>query len=236
MDLTAREVHEKKFHDGWRGYNQSEVDDFLDRIAEALDAATRENEDLKRRVAELDQAMAASREKEEMLSKTLITAQRAAEEAIANAKARAEELISEADAHVQRSESTARERLQNAEAEAKRKSDEWEGESTARRRDLDERIEKLRLLEGDIRQRLKMFLEQQLRAVEALTQPEGVRQPAPQARPAVQRPQAAQPSPAPREPSKPSDGDERRPTTVDVTDEETAPHRRMRDLFNRQQG
>jgi cell division initiation protein len=236
MDLTAREVHEKKFHDGWRGYNQSEVDDFLDRVAEALDAAVRENEDLKRRVAELDQAMAASREKEEMLSKTLITAQRAAEEAIANAKARAEELISEADAHVQRSNSDARERLQQAESEAKRKNEEWESESSARRRDLDERIEKLRLLEGDIRQRLKMFLEQQLRAVEALTQGNAGSHRAPQARPAVQRPQPATPGAGPAEPPAPSETSEGRPAAVDVTDEATAPHRRMRDLFNRQQG
>ena len=239
MELTARDVHEKKFHDGWRGYNQSEVDEFLDRVAEALDSIGRENEDLKRRVAELDQAMAASRDTEEMLKKTLITAQRAAEEAIANAKAKAEELISEADAHVQRSDAEARERLAKADSEARQKSADWERESAARRRDLDERIEKLRLLEGDIRQRLKMFLEQQLRAVEALSQGDTSRHSAPQARPAAQRPQSAGPTPPAAAPAEHEEA--RVPTAVEATadapGEEPASHRRgVRDLFNRQQG
>lgn len=238
MELTAREVQEKKFRDAWRGYSQRDVDEFLDRVAEALDAAARENEDLQRRVSELDQAMAASRDTEEMLKKTLITAQRAAEEAIANAKAHAEELISEADAHVERANTEARELLQQADAEARRKNDEWERQSAARRRDLDERIEKLRLLEGDIRLRLTMFLEQQLKAVEALTQGDPSRQPAPQARPAAQRPQAAGPQNGPDEEvavvGHPAD--DGAPATVDVTEEEVAPSRRMRDLFNRQQG
>jgi cell division initiation protein len=243
MDLTSREVHEKQFHDAWRGYNQSEVDDFLDRIAEALERATRENEDLKARVAELDQAMAASRDTEEMLKKTLLTAQRAAEEAIANAKAKAEELISEADAHVQRSEKEARERLSQADAEARRKSAEWERESSARRRDLDERIEKLRLIESDIRQRLKAFLDQQLRAVEALSPGDPSKQPPPQARPAAQRPQPAQsragpgqPAPAPAaQPAETAPAQSAAETAEDDSAEQTAPHRRgVRDLFRHQ--
>jgi cell division initiation protein len=242
MDLTARDVHEKKFHDAWRGYNQSEVDEFLDRIAEALDGSLRENDDLKRRVAELDQAMAASRDTEEMLKKTLITAQRAAEEAIANAKAKAEELISEADAHVQRSDAEARERLAKADAEARQKNADWERESSARRHDLDDRIEKLRLLEGDIRQRLKMFLEQQLRAVEALTQGDTSKFPTPQARPAAGRPPATQPAAEPRPAGTPAPAEAGRGAPVvdaggEAPEEEHATHRRgVRDLFNRQQG
>jgi cell division initiation protein len=243
MDLTSREVHEKQFHDAWRGYNQSEVDDFLDRIAEALERATRENEDLKARVAELDQAMAASRDTEEMLKKTLLTAQRAAEEAIANAKAKAEELISEADAHVQRSEKEARERLSQADAEARRKSAEWERESSARRRDLDERIEKLRLIESDIRQRLKAFLDQQMRAVEALSPGDPSKQPTPQARPAAQPPQPAQaragpgqPAPTPAaQPAETAPAQSAAETAEDDSAEQTAPHRRgVRDLFRHQ--
>ena len=37
MDVSARNIHEKQFHDAWRGYSQEEVDDFLDRVAETLD-------------------------------------------------------------------------------------------------------------------------------------------------------------------------------------------------------
>lgn len=54
MDLTPRSIQEKQFHDQWRGYNQAEVDDFLDRVAETLDRVQRENQDLRDRIQELD--------------------------------------------------------------------------------------------------------------------------------------------------------------------------------------
>lgn len=192
MELSARNIQEKQFHDQWRGYNQAEVDDFLDRVAETVDRLSRENADLHSRIAELDQAVAASRDTEEMLKKTLVTAQRAAEEAIAKAKAKAEELVNEAEQRVRRTESEATERMTAIEADARRKASEADTEarrklteaegsarrmladaerdSGARRRELEEHISKLRSYESDIKQRLRAFLEQQNRALETLTE------------------------------------------------------------------
>jgi cell division initiation protein len=184
MELSAKEINEKQFHDAWRGYNQAEVDDFLDRVAEAIDRLQRENGDLKQRIAELDQAVAASRDTEEMLKKTLVTAQRAAEEAIANAKSKAEEIITQAEERVHRTETEARERIVNAENESRRKAGEVERDLTARKRELDERIGKLHSFETDIKKRLKTFLEQQLRALDSLTEVESPRVAPPPARPA----------------------------------------------------
>ena len=185
MELTAREIHEKQFHDAWRGYNQAEVDDFLDRVAEALDRLHRENTDLKQRITELDQAVAASRDTEEMLKKTLVTAQRAAEEAIANAKTKAEEIITQAEERVRRTETEGRERIVHAENESRRKAAEAERDLTVRKRELDERIDKLRLFETDIKKRLTTFLEQQLRALDALTEVESPKFTPPAARPSA---------------------------------------------------
>jgi cell division initiation protein len=192
MDLTPRSIQEKQFHDQWRGYNQAEVDDFLDRVAETLDRVQRENEDLRDRIRELDQAMAASRDTEEMLKKTLVTAQRAAEEAIAKAKTKAEELVAEAEARVHQTETAARERISTADEESRRKRSEAETEarrklteaeetakrmvadverdSSARRRQLDEHIQKLQTFESDIKRRLRTFLDQQTNALDALTE------------------------------------------------------------------
>jgi cell division initiation protein len=164
MELSARNIQEKQFHDQWRGYNQAEVDDFLDRVAETVDRLNRENNDLRTRIAELDQAVAASRDTEEMLKKTLVTAQRAAEEAIAKAKAKAEELVNDAEQRVRQTESEAKERMSTAEADAHRKASEADAEarrklteaessarrmladaqrdSEARRRELEEHISK----------------------------------------------------------------------------------------------
>jgi cell division initiation protein len=168
MDLTARDIHEKEFHDAWRGYNQEEVDDFLDRIAEVLDRIQHENQTLQARVKELDQAVSASRDTEEMLKKTLVSAQQAAEEAIATAKAKASDLITEAEERARRSIEEATERVQTAEAEARRKTLEAEREHQVRRAELDANIARLQALENELKGRIKGFLDQQAEALQGL--------------------------------------------------------------------
>lgn len=157
MDLSAREIHEKQFHDAWRGYNQEEVDDFLDRVAASLERLQRENTTLMKRINDLDQAVAASRDTEEMLKKTLVTAQRAAEEAIATAKAKADQLLGEAE-----------EGSRRAREEAERRKAELEQQHAARRRELDLEIDRLKAFESELRQKLKAFLDHQQRALDGL--------------------------------------------------------------------
>ena len=185
MDLTARDVQEKQFHDAWRGYDQEEVDDFLDRVAEALDRVGRENASLRQRIGELDQAVAASRNTEEMLKKTLVSAQRAAEEAIATAKAKAEQLITEAE-----------ERSRRAADESNRRSAEVEREHASKRRDMDESLTRLKAFEGELKLRLKTFLDQQLRALDQLESRSNLRTAPPQQpQQRVDTPVAAKPPP-----------------------------------------
>jgi cell division initiation protein len=148
MELSARAIQEKRFHDAWRGYNQAEVDEFLDLVAESFDRAQREIQSLGERIRMLDLEIQERRESEEMLKRTLMTAQRAAEDAIARAKAKAQELMAEADA-----------RVKKAEAEARDRSKEMEG-----------RIDGLRQFERDAKARLKLFFQQQLKALDALTE------------------------------------------------------------------
>jgi cell division initiation protein len=195
MDLSARDVNEKQFHDAWRGYNQEEVDDFLDRVAETIDHLRRENDDLRARVRELDQAVAGSRDTEEMLKKTLVTAQHAAEEAVATAKARAEELIAEADERVRSADQEINERVSAAEADSRRKILEAERDLTRRRRELDERVSGLTRFESELKYRLKTFLEQQLGALDTLTEQEPP-SPEPEVAPAAPPSRETQPRPA----------------------------------------
>ena len=166
MDLTARDIHEKQFHDAWRGYNQEEVDDFLDRLAEVLDRIQRENQTLQARVKELDSAVSATRDTEEMLKKTLVSAQQAAEEAIGTAKEKAGELIGEAEERAQKSIEEATDRVKVAEAEARKKTLEAEREHLQRRKELDANIEKLQAVENELKARIKGVLEQQSKVLE----------------------------------------------------------------------
>ncbi len=168
MDLTARHIHEKQFHDAWRGYNQEEVDDFLDRVADQMGRLERENDSLQVRLRELDQAMEASRSTEDMLKKTLVTAQQAAEEAISTAKRKAEALVAEAETRAQRANDELKHRVATAEEEVRRKTAEAERQQLARRRETQQSIERLEAFEVEIKRRLKAFLEQQSNALETL--------------------------------------------------------------------
>jgi cell division initiation protein len=168
MEISAREIHEKQFHDAWRGYSQEEVDDFLDRVAESVDRLFRENVALHQRVKDLDQTVATGRETEDMLKKTLVTAQKAAEEAIAAARAKAEQLISEAEQRVAKANEEARVRMSSLEEDLRRKTLEADREHASHKRDLDTQIERLRAFEIELKQRLKTFLEQQLRSLDTL--------------------------------------------------------------------
>jgi cell division initiation protein len=251
MDLTAADIHEQQFHDAWRGYNQEEVDDFLDRVAEILDAVQRENAAMGERVQELEQAVATSREAEEMLKTTLVAAQQAAEQAMAKAKAKAEMMVKEAEARAKRATEEARERRASAEADIRRKRQEADRDHQARRKDLDASVEQLRAFESELKQRLKAYLEQQLRALEQLTEghPPAVRAavaqrraPAPPIRVSDQRrAEGARPTDAPRgrpetgEPPRPQDEGEGGPKAeVVLPDEaEATPRRSVRSLFLR---
>ena len=172
MEIGADDIQEQRFHDAWRGYNQEEVDDFLDRVAEVLEHTQRENVALNKRVGELEQAVATSRETEEMLKTTLISAQQAAEEAKAKARAQAEMMVKEAEAHARKTTEEARERKASSEADIRRRVQDTEREHQARRRELDASIDRLRAFETELKQRLKTFLTQQAKALDTLTEKE----------------------------------------------------------------
>ncbi|CAN5612282.1 cell division protein DivIVA [soil metagenome] len=172
MELGADDIQEQRFHDAWRGYNQEEVDDFLDRVAEVLEHSQRENVALNKRVGELEQAVATSRETEEMLKTTLVSAQQAAEEAKAKARAQAEMMVKEAEAHARRTTEESRERKASSEADIRRRIQDTEREHQARRRELDASIDRLREFETELKQRLKTFLTQQAKALDTLTEKE----------------------------------------------------------------
>jgi cell division initiation protein len=168
MEVTAREIHDKEFHDAWRGYNQEEVDDFLDKIAETLDRLQRENIALQRRMNELDQTVSSSRTTEDMLKQTLVSAQQAAEEAIGKAKAKAEQLLSEAEERARRADQEMAAKLADAEADIARRIGEDDRRHELHRQELDASIERLKTYETDLKSRLQGFLEGQLKTLATL--------------------------------------------------------------------
>ena len=169
--ITAREINEKQFHDAWRGYNQEEVDDFLDRVAEAIALLQRENDALRERVAELDEKVETAKTSEEMLKKTLESAQVAAQEAITTARSKADEIVKDAEERAQRARDELRTRVETAEEEVRKRTQEIEREQESRRREIQESVDRLQAYEGELKRKLHAFLQQQSAALDILEAP-----------------------------------------------------------------
>src|SRR5687768_6933513 len=62
MPLSPQEIVRKEFREALRGYNQADVDLFLDEVVEEVTALTEENQRMKVRIAALQQEVARARE------------------------------------------------------------------------------------------------------------------------------------------------------------------------------
>ncbi len=158
MPLTPEDVRTKEFRNSFRGYNEEEVDAFLDEVEAELARLLSENSELAERAtsapaaAPAPAAMPPMGETEEMLRRTLLIAQRTADETIAEAKSEADKMVADARMHAQQMVSQAQ---QQANSQI--------GDLENRRRSLEAHIEGLRAFEREYRTRLKAYLETQLR-------------------------------------------------------------------------
>ena len=81
--LTPLDIQNKNFKHSIRGYNEEQVDDFLDEIANEMERLNREKEQLKADMARLKKDNEQYHALEDNLKQTLIIAQRSAEEVMA---------------------------------------------------------------------------------------------------------------------------------------------------------
>jgi cell division initiation protein len=96
MVLSPIDIEQKTFRVALRGYAEEEVDQFLDEIVIALREYERQLRDANERVAVLEEQLEANRETEERIKKTLVIAQRTADQVVLEARGEAQELLIEA--------------------------------------------------------------------------------------------------------------------------------------------
>jgi cell division initiation protein len=144
MDVTPQVINEVEFHQKMRGYDPDEVDDFLERVAVAVEQfqerirvaehraleAERQSNDVDRgRPSETATSAPAAGETDdaETITRTLILAQRTADAAIKEAEEEAQRALQTAQDQVERlyteAQDQARKVVVDAEAEARKKSD-----------------------------------------------------------------------------------------------------------------
>jgi len=100
--LSPIDIHNKEFTRGFRGYNEDEVNDFLDQIIKDYEIALRSNKDMEKEIVELNDRIEHFGSIEDSLNKSLVVAQETAEELKANAQKEAKLIIKEAEKNADR--------------------------------------------------------------------------------------------------------------------------------------
>lgn len=96
MDITPVDITHQEFPRGFRGYNIKEVRQFLEKVAAGLQQMLEENENARNEMETLKEQLAKYHNLEDTLQKTLILAQKTAEEITGNAKKEAALIIEQA--------------------------------------------------------------------------------------------------------------------------------------------
>ena len=140
MPLTPLDIHNKEFAKGFRGYNEDEVNEFLDQVIKDYENIIREKKELEERLNELTDRIGHYNNIEETLNKSIVVAQEAAEEVKRNAQKEAKLIIKEAEKNA--------DRIVN--------------ESLSKARKIALEIEELKKQSKVFRTRFKMLIEAQL--------------------------------------------------------------------------
>lgn len=193
MTLSADTLRKVEFREGWRGYNQVDVDVFIEEVAAGVDELHASLTEAKARAERAEQrtvAPGSTPETDETVRRTLTLAQRAADLVVGEAKAVAERIVADANTQAVRfaadaqseaasarraSESEAADviatRQREADAEHQQqlsllsaKRDALESELVLRRRELDD----VRALAAATRDRLRAALTDHLARLDQL--------------------------------------------------------------------
>lgn len=145
MALTPLDIHNKEFSRGMRGYDQDEVNEFLDQVMKDFELVIREKKELKREIELLEDKLTHFSNIEETLNKSILVAQQTADEVKGNATKESKLIVREAEKNADRIINEALEKARRIEIE----------------------VEELKKQGKVFRTRLKMLIEAQLELVEA---------------------------------------------------------------------
>lgn len=97
MRLTPLDIHHKEFNHALRGYNEVEVDEFLNQVADELERLFKENIDLSEKIDALELKVREYQDMERTLHNTLVSAQKSADEIAHKAQREADSVLKEAE-------------------------------------------------------------------------------------------------------------------------------------------
>ncbi len=102
VPLSPLDIHNKEFTRSWRGYDEDEVNEFLDQVIKDYEMTIREKKDLQEKVEQLNEKLGHFTNIETTLNKSILVAQETAEEVKGNATKESKLIIKEAEKNADR--------------------------------------------------------------------------------------------------------------------------------------
>ena len=97
MKLTPLDIHHKEFRRSLRGYDEKEVDDFLDDVADDFERLFKENIELSEKMESASEQLRRYQVNEQTIQNTMLAAQRSAEDIVNKANADADQVLRDAE-------------------------------------------------------------------------------------------------------------------------------------------
>lgn len=144
MPLTPLDIHNKEFTKSFRGYDEDEVNEFLDQVIKDYEMVIREKKELQEKLSQLEEKLGHFTNIEETLNKSILVAQETAEEVKGSATKESKLIIKEAEKNA--------DRIIN--------------EALSKSRRISIEVEELKKQAKVFRTRLKMLVEAQLEMIQ----------------------------------------------------------------------
>jgi len=102
MPLSPLDIHNKEFGKGFRGYNEDEVNEFLDQIIKDFELLLKDKKELEDKLKSSSERVGHFTTIETTLQKSIVIAQEAAEEVRRNSQKEAKLIVKEAEKNADR--------------------------------------------------------------------------------------------------------------------------------------
>lgn len=173
MPLTPLEIHNKEFDTRMRGYDQDEVNEFLDQVIRDYEILIRQKKELEDKLEIAEKKLSNYGEMQDSLNKSIIVAQDAADRLKENTEKEMEVIKRESESYAENVQKEANDyatkiRRQaddyatEVHKEADDNADELLQEAVAKARKIEDETEALRKQSRVFRQRLQLLIESQL--------------------------------------------------------------------------
>ncbi|MDZ7834209.1 MAG: DivIVA domain-containing protein [Alkalibacterium sp.] len=154
MALTPMDIHNKEFPVKMRGYDQDEVNDYLDQIIKDYEMLLKQKKETEKKLSLADEKLANYDQMHDSLNKSILVAQEAADRLKLNAEKEADMIAKEAATEAS-----------NLKHEAENNADELLKDAVYKARKIEQETEELRKQSRIFRQRLQLMIESQLELV-----------------------------------------------------------------------